>query len=61
MELLLIEDDEGVARVLAEAFIAEGHETTITHSYDTGDVGVTGQDQREIEIGGLSFNVFDGR
>src|SRR3989442_13078761 len=32
MKLLLIEDDKLVARVLAEAFEAEGHETTVMQS-----------------------------
>src|SRR2546422_5410529 len=36
MKLLLIEDDKLVARVLAEAFGADGHETTVTHSGEEG-------------------------
>jgi len=32
----LIEDDEQVAQVLAEAFSSEGHETTITHTGEDG-------------------------
>ena len=36
MKLLLIEDDELVARVLADAFGADGHETTIRHSGEEG-------------------------
>src|SRR6059036_477136 len=36
MKLLLIEDDVHVAKVLAEAFGADGHETTIMHSGEEG-------------------------
>src|SRR5437879_2311857 len=36
MKLLLIEDDVRVAWVLAEAFGAEGHETTIRYSGEDG-------------------------
>src|SRR5437899_11352623 len=36
MKLLLIEDDKLVARVLAEAFEADGHETTVMHSGEEG-------------------------
>jgi DNA-binding response OmpR family regulator len=36
MKLLLIEDDEHVAQVLAEAFASDGHETAICHSGETG-------------------------
>jgi DNA-binding response OmpR family regulator len=32
----LIEDDEHVAQVLAEAFASDGHETAICHSGETG-------------------------
>src|SRR5256885_13449077 len=38
MKLLLIEDDVRVAQILAEAFVADGHETTIRH---TGEDGLT--------------------
>jgi DNA-binding NtrC family response regulator len=38
MRLLLIEDDENVAEVLADAFAADGHEIAITH---TGEEGLT--------------------
>src|SRR5947209_6427637 len=36
MKLLLIEDDVHVAKVLAEAFGADGHETTVMHSGEEG-------------------------
>jgi DNA-binding response OmpR family regulator len=36
MKLLLIEDDEHVAEVLADAIAAEGHETPITHTGEDG-------------------------
>jgi len=36
MKLLLIEDDEHVAEVLADAFAADGHETAITHTGEEG-------------------------
>jgi len=36
MKLLLIEDDEHVAEVLADAFAADGHETAITHTGEDG-------------------------
>jgi DNA-binding NtrC family response regulator len=36
MRILLIEDDENVAEVLADAFSADGHEITITHSGEEG-------------------------
>src|SRR5439155_16882041 len=36
MRLLLIEDDEHVAEVLADAFAADGHETAITHTGEDG-------------------------
>ncbi|PYM39342.1 MAG: response regulator [Candidatus Rokuibacteriota bacterium] len=36
MKLLLIEDDERVAQVLAEAFRADGHETTVRHTGEDG-------------------------
>jgi len=36
MKLLLIEDDEHVAQVLAEAFASDGHETTIRYTVKTG-------------------------
>ena len=36
MKLLLIEDDVRVARVLAEAFVADGHETTIRYTGEDG-------------------------
>jgi DNA-binding response OmpR family regulator len=36
MKLLLIEDDENVAEVLADAFAADGHETAITHTGEDG-------------------------
>lgn len=36
MRILLIEDDENVAEVLANAFEADGHETAITHSGEDG-------------------------
>src|SRR3989449_8513197 len=36
MKLLLIEDDTHVAQVLAEAFRADGHETTVSHSGEDG-------------------------
>ena len=36
MKLLLIEDDERVAQVLAEAFRADGHETTVKHTGEDG-------------------------
>src|SRR5438445_7611072 len=36
MKLLLIEDDESVAEVLADAFAADGHETAITHTGEDG-------------------------
>jgi DNA-binding response OmpR family regulator len=36
MKLLLIEDDVLVARVLADAFGVDGHETTIRHSGEDG-------------------------
>jgi DNA-binding response OmpR family regulator len=36
MKLLLIEDDEAVAQVLAEAFASGGHETTVTHTGEDG-------------------------
>src|SRR5882724_12729652 len=36
MRLLLIEDDEHVAEVLADAFAADGHETVITHTGEDG-------------------------
>jgi DNA-binding response OmpR family regulator len=36
MKLLLIEDDADVADVLADAFAADGHETTITHTGEDG-------------------------
>src|SRR2546428_4642820 len=32
MKLLLIEDDVRVAQILAEAFVADGHEPTIRHT-----------------------------
>src|SRR5580765_4800808 len=38
MRILLIEDDENVAEVLADAFAADGHEIAITH---TGEEGLT--------------------
>ena len=36
LKLLLIEDDEHVAEVLADAFAADGHETAITHTGEDG-------------------------
>ncbi len=36
MKLLLIEDDENVAEVLADAFAADGHETAIAHTGEDG-------------------------
>ena len=36
MKLLLIEDDVRVAWVLAEAFRADGHETTVKHTGEDG-------------------------
>jgi DNA-binding response OmpR family regulator len=36
MKLLLIEDDEHVAEVLADAFASDGHETAITHTGEDG-------------------------
>ena len=36
MKLLLIEDDVRVARVLSEAFVADGHETTIRYTGEDG-------------------------
>jgi two-component system, NtrC family, response regulator AtoC len=36
MKLLLIEDDEHVAQVLAEAFASDGHETAISYSGEAG-------------------------
>lgn len=36
MRLLLIEDDVTVARVLADAFNAEGHETVVRHTGEEG-------------------------
>ena len=36
MRILLIEDDESVAEVLADAFAADGHETAITHTGEEG-------------------------
>src|SRR5262245_58886292 len=36
MKLLLIEDDEHVAEVLADAFAADGHETAIMHTGEEG-------------------------
>jgi len=36
MKLLLIEDDEHVAQVLAEAFASDGHETTIRYTGEDG-------------------------
>jgi DNA-binding response OmpR family regulator len=36
LKLLLIEDDEHVAEVLADAFAADGHETAITHTGEEG-------------------------
>ena len=36
MKILLIEDDVHVAQVLAEAFAADGHETTVQYTGETG-------------------------
>jgi two-component system, OmpR family, response regulator len=36
MKLLVIEDDEAVAQVLAEAFASGGHEAAVTHSGEDG-------------------------
>ena len=36
MKLLLVEDDEYVAQVLAEAFGSDGHETTIRYTGEDG-------------------------
>jgi len=36
VRILLIEDDENVAEVLADAFAADGHETAITHTGEEG-------------------------
>ena len=36
MKLLLIEDDEHVAQMLAEAFASGGHETTIRYTGEDG-------------------------
>jgi DNA-binding response OmpR family regulator len=36
MKLLLIEDDEAVAQVLAEAFASGGHETAVTYTGEDG-------------------------
>jgi DNA-binding response OmpR family regulator len=36
MKLLLVEDDEKVAQVLAEAFASDGHETAIRHTGEDG-------------------------
>jgi two-component system response regulator MprA len=36
MKILLIEDDEDVADLLATAFAADGHETAITHTGEDG-------------------------
>jgi DNA-binding response OmpR family regulator len=36
MRLLLIEDDESVAEVLADVFAADGHETEIRHTGEDG-------------------------
>ena len=36
MRLLLIEDDEHVAQVLAEAFGSDGHETAIRYTGEEG-------------------------
>jgi DNA-binding response OmpR family regulator len=41
MKLLLIEDDEHVAEVLADAFAADGHEAIITHSGEEGLASLT--------------------
>src|SRR5947209_20064231 len=36
MRILLIEDDENVAEVLADAFAVDGHETAIAHTGEDG-------------------------
>jgi DNA-binding response OmpR family regulator len=36
MKLLLVEDDESVAQVLAEAFASDGHETAVRHTGEDG-------------------------
>jgi DNA-binding NtrC family response regulator len=36
MKLLLIEDDVRVAQILSEAFVADGHETTLRHTGEDG-------------------------
>jgi DNA-binding response OmpR family regulator len=36
MKLLLVEDDEQVAQVLADAFASEGHETAIRYTGEDG-------------------------
>ncbi len=59
MKLLLIEDDERVAQVLAEAFRADGHETTVRH---TGEDGLDYLTRERPERGpGLSHTRAPGR
>jgi DNA-binding response OmpR family regulator len=43
MRLLLIEDDEHVAQVLAEAFGSDGHETAIRYTGEEGLAYLTGE------------------
>ena len=43
MKLLLIEDDEHVAQVLAEAFASDGHETTIRYTGEDGLAYLAGE------------------
>src|SRR5438309_10734546 len=43
MKLLLIEDDEYVAQVLAEAFGSDGHETTIRYTGEEGLAYLSGE------------------
>jgi DNA-binding response OmpR family regulator len=43
MKLLLVEDDESVAQVLAEAFASTGHETTIRHTGEDGLAYLAGE------------------
>ena len=49
MKLLLIEDDEHVAEVLADAFAADGHETVITHTGEEG-LAYLGRDRPDAVV-----------
>ena len=59
MKLLLIEDDVRVAWVLAEAFGAEGHETTIRYSGEDG-LAYLARERRDAVVLDVRLPAIDG-